>query len=164
MSSLRSCSIAPMWFWLQYTDYSKYRGPYYWAYVHTKNTLCGCTLFTNPQALTSDVHFVGYNISIGLKVVCIWKASNVGKGGGYIMWARQVELELHIISCMIVYIVGQPLGLLGGRVGFTLRFGSKKVGVQNNPYQTILLESRLVSWTRSIFSGRDCQIWWEIDP
>jgi hypothetical protein len=28
-------------------------------------------LFTTPQYLTSEIHVVGYNISIGLKIVCI---------------------------------------------------------------------------------------------
>ena len=29
----------------------------------------GCTLFTTPEYSTSEVHIVGYNISIGLKIV-----------------------------------------------------------------------------------------------
>ena len=44
---------------------------------------------------------------------------------------------------MIVYIAGQTLGLHGGRVGFTLWFGSNKLGVQNNPYWMLLSDSRL---------------------
>lgn len=71
---------------VNYTNYGKYCGKQYWAAFYTKNlgiilllhTVCQLTI------LTSEVHVLGYNISIGLKIVCISKTSNLGEGDGYI--------------------------------------------------------------------------------
>ena len=58
--------------------------------IFMRKTYCGCTIFMNPQYWTSEVHVVCYTTSIELKIVCIWKASNLEEQGGYITWAWQV--------------------------------------------------------------------------
>jgi hypothetical protein len=41
------------------------------------------------------VHIIGYNNHIELKMVCIWKTSHTGVGGGCIIRAWQVYTRLH---------------------------------------------------------------------
>ena len=50
--------------------------------LKTLGLCCGSTLFTNPLVLTSEVHVIGYIISIGSKIVSIFKISNLGKEVG----------------------------------------------------------------------------------
>lgn len=57
------------------------------ADAHYMHTICS----------TSKVHVVRCNVFVGLKIMWIWKTSNIGNKGGYITKAWQEWLGLHTI-------------------------------------------------------------------
>lgn len=106
------------WFSLvRYIDNGKYHWPHNWAYFHT-NTMRDdsvCTQYLPTQFLTSEVHVVGFNMFVGLKLMCILiYFQPIAKGARYIMWAWQVKLGFRtLFSSVLVYIVGHITSCLG---------------------------------------------------
>lgn len=66
-----------------------------------------CTQYLPTQFLTSEVHVVGFNMFVGLKLMCILiYFQPIAKGARYIMWysmTSETRISHFIFKCVGVY-------------------------------------------------------------